>query len=143
MTSQGRGHRERACVTCWAPPEADAEMGMNKQDVYLGLHLGSVPIEGRGRRQDGAERERLSCHAFPTWAQPTPHGNLELHWPHRVIPSGDKGDGPLSHYLGQGIRATSGSRGDPEPGSFLQVRRFPKGLTAGVILGRYSQQLRK
>ena len=111
-------------------PRADAEMGMTKQSVSLGEHLDSVPTEGRGRRQDGAEGE-AELHALPAWAQPTPRGNLELQWPHRVVPSVDTGEGHLSHHLCQGVWATPERRRDPEPGSFLQVRQSPKGLTAG------------
>lgn len=43
----------------------------------------------------------------------------------------DTGEGHLSHHLCQGVWATPERRRDPEPGSFLQVRQSPKGLTAG------------
>lgn len=44
-------------VPRWAPRETDAETNMSEQDVSLGGHVGSMPVEGRGRKQGGAEED--------------------------------------------------------------------------------------
>ena len=65
-------------VSSWVVQEANSKMESSRQGVYETVLLGSTLIEGRRRKQDGAEEE-VGCVAGPgKTSADLPWGAVEL-----------------------------------------------------------------
>lgn len=66
-TEEKRRERAYFRLGSW---EADSEMEISVKGVYEGVPLGSTPVEGRGREQEGAEVQRSTQAQGQSWLTP-------------------------------------------------------------------------